>query len=64
MDRLRIRIARNNESQGGKPPTGGYHETLTRFWVEMVSAATSSLPQNLVHLEVARVLRIRCSGLP
>ena len=55
MDRLRIRIARYNENQGGRnTPDSGYHETLTRFWVEMVSISIASLPRNLVRLEVAR----------
>jgi len=55
MDLLRIHIARYNECQGGKnTPDSGYHETLTRFWVEIVTEGIDSLPRGLVRLEVAR----------
>jgi hypothetical protein len=55
MDRLRVRIASYNECQGGKnTPESGYHETLTRFWVEVVRDAIDSLPDGLSRLEVAQ----------
>src|SRR4051794_40234359 len=55
MDRLRTRIASYNESQGGKnTPDSGYHETLTRFWLEVVRDAIDSLPSGLSRLEVTQ----------
>jgi len=55
MDRLRIRIASYNERQGGRnTPDSGYHETLTRFWLEVVRDAIDSLPRDLSRLEITR----------
>ena len=55
MDLLRARIARYNESQGGKnTPDSGYHETITRFWVEMISRWIARLPPGLTKLQIAR----------
>jgi hypothetical protein len=57
MSLLRTRIAAYNESQGGKnTPDSGYHETLTRFWLELVRDAIDSLPPNLSRLEVTRCI--------
>src|ERR1019366_4432490 len=55
MNLLRTRIAGYNESQGGKnTPDSGYHETITRFWVEIISRFIGRLPPDLSRLEVAR----------
>jgi hypothetical protein len=55
MNLLRSRIASYNESRGGKnTPDSGYHETITRFWVEIISRFIGRLPPDLSRLEVAR----------
>lgn len=57
MDRLRTRIRLYNISQGGENTVDrGYHETLTRFWVEIVDRYMSSLPVELKRIEVARLV--------
>ena len=62
MNLLRTRIARYNESQGGKnTPDSGYHETITRFWVEIISRLMADLPPGLTRLEVARRV-VACFG--
>jgi hypothetical protein len=63
MDQLRIGIRRYNESQGGKnTEESGYHETITRFWVDLVREAIASMPAGLTRLDVAReiVARFGC----
>ena len=56
MDRLRARIRHYNVCQGGENTEDrGYHETITRFWVEVVSRFTASLPAGLPRIEVARL---------
>ena len=55
MERLRFAICRYNESQGGKNTVdAGYHETITRFWVDTVREAIQSMPPGLTRLEIAR----------
>jgi hypothetical protein len=55
MDRLRDRIRAYNVSQGGENTEDrGYHETITRFWLETVIAYRESLPAGLSRLETAR----------
>ncbi len=60
MDRLRIAIRRYNESQGGvNTADAGYHETITRFWVDTVRDAIQSMPSGLTRLETAREIVAR-----
>jgi hypothetical protein len=60
MDRLRAGIKRYNLSQGGENTEDrGYHETITRFWVEIVSRYMASLPPRLPRLEIARLVVAR-----
>ncbi len=55
MDRLRTHIRSYNERQGGRnTEDSGYHETITRFRVEVVSRYLASLPAGLPRLEIAR----------
>jgi len=57
MDRLRDSIKHYNLSQGGRnTEDSGYHETLTRFWVEVITNYLESLPSGLPRLEVARLV--------
>jgi hypothetical protein len=60
MDRLRAGIKRYNLSQGGENTEDrGYHETITRFWVEIVSRYMACLPAGLPRLEIARLVVAR-----
>ena len=55
MERLRARIRHYNVCQGGENTADrGYHETITRFWAEVVSRFLASLPAGLPRIEVAR----------
>jgi hypothetical protein len=55
MDTLRARIMRYNVSQGGENTEDrGYHETITRFWLEVVHAYMAGLPEGLSRVEVTR----------
>jgi hypothetical protein len=55
MDKLRDDIKRYNVNQGGaNTEDRGYHETITRFWVETVSRYMASLPPGLSQLEITR----------
>jgi hypothetical protein len=55
MERLRLAICRYNENQGGKNTAdSGYHETITRFWVDIVRDAIEAMPPGLTRLETAR----------
>lgn len=57
MDRLRINIKHYNLSQGGQnTEDSGYHETLTRFWVEIITNYLESLPSGLPRLEIVRLV--------
>jgi hypothetical protein len=61
MDRLRSNIKRYNVSQGGENTEDrGYHETITRFWVEVVSRYVASLQAGLQAglpmVEIARLV--------
>jgi hypothetical protein len=57
MDALRKSIKSYNVSQGGENTEDrGYHETITRFWIELVSAYMASLPAGLSRLEIARLV--------
>ena len=54
LTQLRKAIPPYNESQGGQnTDTSGYHETLTRFWVERLSEFVSTLPPALTPAECA-----------
>jgi hypothetical protein len=45
LEHLRVAIPRYNVSQGGQnTDTSGYHETLTRFWVERLGEFLRTLP--------------------
>jgi hypothetical protein len=51
---LRRALPRYNESQGGQnTDTSGYHETLTRFWVDRLAEFVAGLPQGLTSSECA-----------
>jgi hypothetical protein len=51
---LRQALPRYNESQGGQnTDTSGYHETLTRFWVERLAEFMAALPPTLTPAECA-----------
>lgn len=55
MGRLRDEIKRYNLSQGGQNTEDrGYHETITRFWLEVVRGYIESLPAGLSKLEITR----------
>lgn len=55
MSRLRDEIKRYNLSQGGQNTEDrGYHETITRFWLEAVRGYMASLPAGLSKLEITR----------
>ena len=55
MSRLRADIKRYNVSQGGENTADrGYHETITRFWLEVVRGYIASLPAGLSKLEITR----------
>jgi hypothetical protein len=50
---LRVDIRRYNVSQGGENTEDrGYHETITRFWVEIVRDYAAGLPPGLSRTEV------------
>jgi hypothetical protein len=52
LNHLRQAIPRYNESQGGQnTETSGYHETLTRFWVERLAEFVAALPPGLTSAE-------------
>ena len=55
MSRLRGSIKRYNLTQGGEnTEERGYHETITRFWLEVVRDYIASLPAGLSKLEITR----------
>ena len=55
LDRLRVNIPRYNVSQGGaNTEDSGYHETLTRFWHNVIRDFIRSLPADLDCLAVVR----------
>lgn len=47
---LRVRIPAHNERVGILPDHGGYHETVTRYFVEAVAAATATGPVTMATL--------------
>jgi hypothetical protein len=52
LDRLRPAIREYNAATGGQnTETSGYHETLTRFWVERI---TETMPAGADRLEAVR----------
>jgi hypothetical protein len=52
LTHLRQAIPRYNESQGGQnTDTSGYHETLTRFWVDRLAEFVAALPPGLTSAE-------------
>ena len=54
LSRARTTIQRYNEAQGGKNTEhGGYHETLTIFWIDVVAAA---LPAGATRLEAVHYI--------
>jgi hypothetical protein len=57
MDALRESIRTYNLSQGGaNTEDRGYHETITRFWVEVVRSYMASLPAGLSRFEIATLV--------
>jgi len=53
MNALRNNIRRYNLSQGGENTEDrGYHETITRFWLEIITRYMASLPPGLTTLQV------------
>jgi len=55
MTVLRDSIRRYNVSQGGENTEDrGYHETITRFWLEIVRRYMATLPAGLSRLEITR----------
>ena len=55
LDRLRDQIRAYNVSQGGEnTDEKGYHETITRFWLERVAEFVKKQPVGLSRLELAR----------
>ena len=55
MSSLRDGIRNYNLSQGGENTEDrGYHETITRFWLEIVRAYIAGLPAGLPRVEVTR----------
>ncbi|HYP07467.1 MAG TPA: hypothetical protein VER03_14640 [Bryobacteraceae bacterium] len=52
LRRARVDIAKYNEAQGGKnTEDGGYHETLTVFWMDLVAA---NMPAGKSRVEAVR----------
>jgi hypothetical protein len=57
MDRLRTSIRSYNLSQGCKnTEDSGYHETITRFWIEIVGRYMATLPGGLPRCEIAQLV--------
>lgn len=55
MDEIRARILHYASIQGiESTPDSGYHETLTRFWVDRLSALTAALGRGATALDAAR----------
>ena len=55
IDHMRICVRRFNEAVGGRnTETSGYHETITRFWLEIVRAYIAALPAGLTPVDVTR----------
>jgi len=53
LDSLRTGIPRYNELRGGKnTEDGGYHETLTCFWFEVIREFIGMLPADLTRAQV------------
>jgi hypothetical protein len=48
VDDLRVRIPAHNERVGVLPYHGGYHETITRYFVEAVAAVAPSTTAELL----------------
>lgn len=48
LDDLRVRIAAHNERVGVLPYHGGYHETITRYYVEAVAATAPASTAELL----------------
>lgn len=45
LDEIRAGIQRLNEANGvPQTPTGGYHETITRVWMKLISARLAESP--------------------
>ena len=58
LDRMRRGIPRLNAANGvPQTPTGGYHETLTRFYMWLVGEALATAPRDAsVEAKVARAI--------
>lgn len=57
LDQLRQTIPQLNIVQGtGNSPVGGYHETLTVFWVERIAALLVRLPAHFSRLGRVRTV--------
>lgn len=60
MERLRENIRSYNVRQGGENTEDrGYHETITRFWFEVVAGYRAALEPGLPRVEVARLVVAR-----
>lgn len=57
MDLLRTRISWYNESLGNQNTAdSGYHETITRFWCELVTRFVSPMRNKESRLEIVRAV--------
>jgi hypothetical protein len=57
LDRLRSEIPRYNVRQGGaNTEDGGYHETLTCFWHDIIRDFIGTLPAGLDRLAIVRAV--------
>jgi hypothetical protein len=68
VDRIRFGIKRFNAAQGiVTTPTGGYHETMTLFWIALVAKYLRELPgrdYSFVGLANGLIARYGDKGLP
>lgn len=57
IDQIRCGIQNYNAAIGIKPtPTGGYHETITLFWIRMVQEFIASVERSVSFCDLARML--------
>lgn len=55
MEEIRARILRYAAAQGiESTPDSGYHETLTRFWVDRLAALTAAMGRGATPFDAAR----------
>ncbi|MFN0105432.1 MAG: hypothetical protein ACKV2U_25510 [Bryobacteraceae bacterium] len=56
-DQVRDRILTYNKTQGiESTPVSGYHETITRFWVERIRELTAGLGRGATQWDAARAV--------